>query len=115
MRQRLPDEAPVRFVKRELSACVLALEQLLLHNTALYTTWLTISPWQRHRLHTDMSRCIQRHLLSEAFWLAVKADIMQQTAHGIQVDTTSHLYSYLKKVVFRGDSRAMLLFLASKE
>ncbi len=72
----------------------------------LYGYWITLKDKEKVYIKRKLTLIIQKYILKD-LWVAIAKDILTQ--EGINID--SHVYVYLNKYVFHGNTRKFLVFL----
>src|SRR6266700_7831766 len=72
----------------------------------LYSYWINLKDKEKVYIKRKLTLIIQKYILKD-LWVAIAKDILQKES--IKVD--SHVYVYLNKYVFHGNTRKFLVFL----
>lgn len=100
-----------------ISKFLYELEGLFLNSknleTRFYLPWLNLGEFRKQAFMREVARIAWRYMLGKSFRYAVVRTLIKKKGEGIEVDTESPLFVYMKKRMYKGDVRKMIIEMES--
>ena len=100
-----------------LSKVSYEVEGLLLNSKALenklYLAYLSLEEENKRKFRKEVESIVKKYVLGKEFFKAIAEEIIVKREERIEYDLENKVYKYLKKSLYKGNSRDLLIDLQS--